>query len=85
MPYSIRGNHLYLGSHSSFEWLPLGYAWARFDLGLTSNGGSGSNGGNDDLVVLSRFEFQGIAMLVGNDGDCQTIKLRFPRAAAKRE
>jgi len=77
MPYAIRGNYLYLGSHSDFEWLPLGYAWCRFDLGITGNGGNG------DLVVLSRFEFQGIAMLVGNDGDCSTIKMRFPRTARK--
>ena len=85
MPYVVRGNYVYLGGHSDFGWLPLGYVWSRFDLGLTSNGASGGASGDSDLVLLSRFEFQGIVMLIGNDGDCRTLKLRFPRAEGKRE
>lgn len=74
MPYSIHGNYVYLRRKSDFEWLPLGYAWSRFDLAITGNGRGG------DLVVLTRYEVQGIVMLVGNAGDCGTVKLRFPRS-----
>jgi len=71
LPYALHGNHLFLRHTANFKWLPLGYSRGCFDLAIT-----GSEGG--DLVVLYRYEVQGIAMLVANAADSSTIAIRFP-------
>jgi hypothetical protein len=77
MPYSIRGNYLHLRHDSDFGWLPLGCAYSNSDLVMTGVK-------NGDLVVLYRYEFFGVAGLVGNAGDASTVEFRFPRVGATR-
>jgi hypothetical protein len=77
MPYSVHGNYLHLRHHSRFNWLPLGFSHGNSDLAITGNP-------NGDLIALYRYEFFGVARIVGNAGDAGTVEFRFPRLGGDR-